>query len=74
MNTIKYDNTALILKIKQSYRTLAEFCRAAGIEPKRFYKEKSAGNFRADTIIKAADALSIPPAEIGFYFFAPAIE
>ncbi len=67
----KYDNLNLLWKIDRSYKTRAEFCRAAGIKPEKFYKEKSAGNWSADTIIKAAQALKIPAHEIGFYFFMP---
>jgi len=67
----KYDNLNLLWKIDRSYKTRAEFCRAAGINPKKFYKEKSAGEWSGDTIIKAAEALKIPAQEIGFYFFTP---
>lgn len=67
-----YDNSQLLQKIDRNYKTRTEFCRAAGIEPQTFYKEQSAGNWSADTIIKAATALKIPAQEIGFYFFRPA--
>ena len=73
MKKSKFDNSQFLWMIDRNFKTRAAFCRAAGIEPKTFYKEKSAGNWSSQTIIKAVKTLKIPHEEIGLYFFAPTI-
>lgn len=66
-----FDNSKLLNLIDRNYKTRAEFCRAAGIVPATFYREKSAGNWSAQTIIKATNTLNISNKEIELYFFRP---
>jgi len=71
---IKFDNAMLKQKIASKYENTATFCKAAGISPEEFERELEAGDISADNIKKAAQVLSIPAEEIGFYFFRPAID
>lgn len=71
---MKFKNDLLMQKIASMHESTAAFCQAAGIDPEEFEKELAAGDIGADNIIKAAQALSIPAEEIGFYFFRPAID
>lgn len=68
----KYDNANLLFLIDKKFKSKSEFCRVAGISRNQFYNEiQNHKGMKAETILKAAEALKIPPQEIGFYFFAP---
>ena len=70
---MKNNTSELTSKIMREHESLAAFCEAAGIDnPEAFNQELSTGDLSAANIEKAARALSIPPEEIGFYFFRPA--
>ena len=70
----KFKTKDLKHKIAQSFESIAQFCEAAGINPKEFEKELEAGNISADNIIKAAEALNLLTDELCFYFFKPATD
>ena len=66
----KFETRELKQKIAQSFESIAQFCECAGIEhPEQFENDLEAGDIGAQDIIKAVNALKIPPQEIGFYFF-----
>ena len=68
----KFETRELKQKIAQSFESIAQFCKAAGIEnPEQFESDLEAGNIGAPDIIKAVNVLEIQSEEIGFYFFRP---
>ena len=69
---MKNDTSELTNKIMHEHESIAAFCEAAGIvNPAEFEQELSEGNLSIEHIKKTAQALSILPEEIGFYFFRP---
>ena len=71
---MKNNMSELTNKIMQEHESIAAFCAAADLNPEEFNQELSAGDLSIEHIEKAAQALRIPPEEIGFYFFRPAAD
>lgn len=70
---MKNDTSELTNKIMREHESIAAFCEAAGIcNPAEFEQELSEGDLSVEHIEKTAQALSISPEEIDFYFFRPA--
>lgn len=62
----------LVWKIEKTYKTKKAFSLAAGVDVKTLNNYLNGKNAMPATFIsKCCELLSIPTAEIGFYFFTP---
>ncbi len=60
-------------RIDEMFSTRADFAKAIGVDPSRLSRMLSTGNWKADRIEKAVEALKIPAKEIPLYFFPSSV-
>lgn len=65
----KFDYVNLLWQIDRKFSSRAAFCKAANIAPGQLKHMQNGEQLTARTIKNAAQALEIPPQEIGLYFF-----
>lgn len=67
-----FDSTKLRKKVLSQYRTVSEFAMAVDLSPMQVaLRLEGRLPFLAEEIVKIAEVLDIPGAEIELYFFTP---